>query len=411
MKKLIDYLSPLYFGKELMEKLAVIPPYMDTKGMSQSQRLLELRRIYDIYLPNNMSLEIYTKLYMALVRSLEKKNTFISTQQQNENYKSFKSGVLPAGIIGGADSFSILGQSGIGKSASISHAIRVITSELITIEKPYQVIIPILMVQTPFDSSPKSLLIEITRLVDEKFGTNFYRGATRTNMTTDSLIGIVSNICMNHVGVLVVDELQHVVMNKSGSKLVRVLTQLINSSGVSICCVGTPELADFFKREAFLARRMLGIHYKSLAYDDYFKKLCQLIFRYQYTAIKTFLDEAMVNTLFEYSQGVISHLIALVVEAQELSILNNYERLDLSSLKGAFTRRMSMVSETLPERSKTSVKRINEDKFEVLPNKVELQIYDSPSLFQDISKEAKKNNIDVMYLLRGGVVPIIEVPL
>lgn len=64
--------------------------------------------------------------------------------------------------------------------------------------------------------------------------TTYYKTALRARATTDMLIGSVSQVCLNHIGLLVVDEIQNVVNSKNGKQLIGSLTQLINSSGISI---------------------------------------------------------------------------------------------------------------------------------------------------------------------------------
>ena len=83
-----------------------------------------------------------------------------------------------------------------------------------------------MIVQTPFDSSVKGLLLEILRVVDEKLGSKYYSNALRTKSTIDMLIGAVSQVALNHIGLLVVDEIQHVVNHKHGKTLIGCLTQL-----------------------------------------------------------------------------------------------------------------------------------------------------------------------------------------
>lgn len=53
----------------------------------------------------------------------------------------------------------------------------------------------------------------------------------------------------------------NVVNNRQGKSLVRMLTQLINNSGISICMVGTLESSIFFEPAMQLARRSLGLQY------------------------------------------------------------------------------------------------------------------------------------------------------
>ena len=219
--------------------------------------------------------------------ALEKKESKIAVKQFNENHKAVREQSY-SGIIGGSDSFTIIGASGIGKSSAVTRAIQLLTAEeVIEIKKPFSKIIPCVLVQTPFDSSIKGLLYEILRVVDEKLGSKYYANALRARSTTDMLIGAVSQVALNHIGLLVVDEIQHVVNHKNGKTLVNCLTQLINNSGISIAMVGTPESAVFFTQAMQLARRALGPHYEMLEYGQEFHNLCEILYTYQYVRNRT----------------------------------------------------------------------------------------------------------------------------
>ena len=52
-----------------------------------------------------MSVEIYSKLYLALIRSLQKKGSRLAVRQYAENYKAVKQRDY-SGILGGSDSFN-----------------------------------------------------------------------------------------------------------------------------------------------------------------------------------------------------------------------------------------------------------------------------------------------------------------
>ena len=54
--------------------MTVLPSYnSDTRFQSATIRLMALSDLYSIYIPSSMSIEIYSKLYLALLRSLQKK--------------------------------------------------------------------------------------------------------------------------------------------------------------------------------------------------------------------------------------------------------------------------------------------------------------------------------------------------
>ena len=159
---LIRQMPEMLSGQELYEKLADIPAYSEEiRGKSQTERRIELSTLYEIYLPSEMSIEIYSKLYLALLRSLQKKGTNTAIQQSYQNHNAIMRREN-RGIIGGSDSFSVVGCSGIGKSSAINRAISIITQDkMIELHNPSTRIIPALIVQCPWDASVKSLLLEM----------------------------------------------------------------------------------------------------------------------------------------------------------------------------------------------------------------------------------------------------------
>ena len=60
--------------------------YKFIKKQDAATRLIALSDLYHLYVPSQMSVEIYSKLYLALLRSLQKKHTTLATQQQNQNF-------------------------------------------------------------------------------------------------------------------------------------------------------------------------------------------------------------------------------------------------------------------------------------------------------------------------------------
>lgn len=350
-EQLIRELPEMLSGNELREAMKIVPEYdVSFRHENEAQRLMKLSDLYNLYLPSQMSMEIYSKLYLGVLRSLQKKGTHTAVRQYNQNQKSLKESRKTrtsqpyTGILGGSDSFTIIGTSGIGKSSAISRAIHLITeNRILHTEEPYRNILPCVCVQCPYDSSVKGLLLEILRKVDEEIDTTYYQGAVRARATADMLIGAVSQVCLNHIGLLVVDEIQNVVNSKNGKHLIGSLTQLINNSGISICMVGTPESEPFFEQAMQLARRSLGLRYTALSYDAYFRSVCETLFRYQYVKKHTEISDMIIQWLYEHSSGVISIAVSLVHDAQEIAILNGSEVLDLSTLNDAYKQRMNML--------------------------------------------------------------------
>lgn len=414
---MIDFttkLPEMKSGNELISALSIIPEYDETIcQQNQAVRLMALSDLYQIYIPSQMSLEIYSKLYLALLRSMQKKGTQMAIKQRYENYKAIQQQSY-SGILGGSDSFTIIGTSGIGKSSAISRAISLITeNRIIETDKPYTKIIPCLIVQCPFDSSVKGLLLEILRKVDEELGTDHYIHAVKSRAsTTDMLIGAVSSIALNNIGMLVVDEIQNVVNSKNGKSLIGALTQLINNSGISICMVGTPESTVFFESAMQLARRSVGLQYTTMNYDEYFQSFCKVIFKYQFLKNHTEITAAITEWLYEHSAGVVSVVVSLIHDAQEIAILTGKEVLNLDTLNEAYQQRLSLlhgyIQPSVIQNKPTTKKK--KTAASVKKNQIQSQPKQEEYSITEIAERAKAENLDVVELLKE-VYTVVEVAI
>lgn len=395
---LIRQMPKMLSGQELYEKLADIPMYSEEiRGKSQTERLIELSALYEIYLPSEMSIEIYSKLYLALLRSLQKKGTNTAIQQSYQNHNAIMRREN-RGIIGGSDSFSIVGCSGIGKSSAINRAISIITQDkMIELHNPSTRIIPALIIQCPWDASVKSLLLEILRKSDELLETNYYGNALKARATTDVLIGIVSQVALQHIGLLIIDEVQNCVASKNGKGLVAMLTQLINSSGISIGMIGTPETLSLFESAFQLARRSLGLQYEALNNDEFFSGFCKLLFKYQYVQKKVEITEQMVDWLYEHSGGVTSIVVSLIHDAQEIAILTGYEILDISMLNQAYEKRMQLLHDYI--RPAATVKNTATKRKKKSIEKAVISSEEDYSI-ADLVQKSKAENLDIVEVFR-----------
>lgn len=411
LSNVIRILPTMKSGDDLFSALEVLPEYDDTIRTAEiSVRLMALSDLYRIYAPSQMSLEIYSKMYLALLRSLQKKGTKLAVLQKNQNHKAVIQQEY-SGIMGGSDSFTIIGASGIGKSSAISRAITLITeNRVIEVENPYTKIIPCICVQCPFDSSVKGLLLEILRKVDETIDSKYYQNALRARTTTDMLIGSVSQVALNHIGLLVVDEIQNVCNSKNGKSLVGMLTQLINNSGISICMVGTPESAVFFEQAMQLARRSLGLRYDVMEYGASFRTFCETVFSYQYVKIETEITDGIMEWLYEHTSGNISVVVSLIHDAQEIAILNGKEVLNLESLNEAYQKRLSMLHGFIhTEQKKQTSKPKKKVSVTSAGAKIPAKEGDRGEVtITGLVSVAKDENVDIVQLLKEHM-PVVEV--
>jgi len=402
---ILKLIPPMLTGAELHQALAVNPEYDPAiRQASAAERLVALNALYEVYYPFSMRSTIYSKMYLSMIRSLQKKTGKLAVQQRNSNH--FGRGQSYFGICN-SDSYTLTGASGVGKSTAIARALELCQgNSVITLQSPYCKILPVLVVQCPWDSSIKGLFLSILKAIDEALDTTYYPNAAKTRVTTDLLIGMVSNALLNGVGLLVVDEIQNVVNSRNGTALIGSLIQLINSSGVSICMVGTPECIPFFEQDYKLARRSLGIHIGEIPFDADFAGFCATLYQYKYVSGDMVLTDGIIQWLYDHSGGVTANVVSLIHDAMEIAILDGTETVTIETLNQAYSQRLGLLHSHIDlARVKMSVKR---EPVPELPALTETTTSFEKGLLAQTVAEAKRKELPVLDLLRQRI-SIVEV--
>ena len=397
-------LPKLLLGSELEEALIYLPNINRNEivNMSANERLLRLTDIFKTFIPNQMSYEIYQKLYIMTHLSLQQKGNVNSTRQLNANYTWIHGGSFQ-GVITGASSSTIIGVSGIGKTAAIQKAIKLI-GPVIEIEKPLHKVIPVLMVTCPFDSNYKGLLCEILQKIDASLNTCYYEHSQKSHLTAQQILGLVCQISHLYIGTLIIDECQFIVEHRAGKQLYMMLMQLINSSQVSILLVGTNECLSFFQQAPQIARRAVGLQYGPMTYGNEFRKLCEALFRHQYTLFETPLTESLNFWLFEHCGGIQANLVSLIHSAQEIAISKGTEKLNIETLNEAYTIRMRMLHGSIMSNITTLPKTSNHNKTRcIFSNLSETETAPLKETIAEIVAKAKKDRADVISRLKESI--------
>lgn len=344
MSNLLEQMPKMLTGAELTEALWLRPAYKsDIRNGNVADRLLALEDIYKLYVPSELSVEVYNRLYISILRNLRQKDSIEAVRQRNQNFNIIQQ-KEHRGVVSGCDSFTIIGESGIGKTTAIEQAIKLATDNQILIMPDNDCkIIPCIQIQCPFDCSVKSMLLDILRKIDDVIGGNAYDRAIKSRSTVDVLIGSVASQLLNHVCVLVIDEIQNVVFHRSGKSLVGALTQLINYSGVAIVMVGIPESEVLFQQTEYLARRAIGLHFEKMEYGPEFISFCKMLYQYIYTKKAELFSEGIALWLYEHSGGCLAIVVALFHDAQEIAIASGGDELNFAALDNAYKKRYATV--------------------------------------------------------------------
>lgn len=399
--------------RELMDALTNLPEYdKSIRLQPATKRLLALEdSMPHIFIPNQMAIEVYNRMYLAVYKASQKKNTALATKQYYENFKISRSkpNAYQGGVIGGSDVFTLIGDSGIGKSTAVQRAI-----ELIQDNNDEH--INVLQVQCPNDCSTKGLLLSILQAFDDATGSEYLNRAVLSRYTVDMLIGMVSIACQNSLNLLVVDEIQNVRLNmksrytvSNGEKIIATLVQLINSTGISVMMVGTPEVEPVFQKEIHLARRTVGLRYEALPYGNCFKQFCEVVYGYQYTKRAEPFSEKISLWLYQHTAGKLALIVGLIKTAQEISILNGTDYLGIDALETAYKERYQNVSEFIKADSIAKLSKPVQRNIKIKTTAVPVRNTEKFT-FKNIADICKKNGTDMVEEIKKHI-PVLEVKL
>ncbi len=303
------------------------------RNMDNSIRLHILNRVYEIYQPLPKIIDLENRISRTIRLGYTSRNPL------SLNFvKSFNGSSINTTAYG----FAVIGISGIGKTSGLNRILNMYPQTIIHREYQSQPLslyqLVWIRIECPFDGSIKGFMCEFFSNVDRLMGTNYYRKASTA--TTDNMIIIMTQVIRNTcLGLLVVDEIQHLNFAKSGGsqKLLNFFVTLVNTIGIPIILVGTPIAMGILQNEFRQARREIGIG-GSIILDRLIKGrewdlLINCMWKYQWTKHHAPLTQDINNLFYNETQGITDLLIKLFVMAQAYAINSKKEIIDESIIK------------------------------------------------------------------------------
>lgn len=203
----IEALPPMLSGKDLIRALAVIPPYSDSdRDRSTGERLQLLSSLYEFYQPLSMTIDLYCEIYTAMQHCYGQYSIQSEAAAMQNGYSLMHGNALAASV-GGGNSFSVIGVSGLGKSTALQRVLslfpQVIEHTSYHGQNFYCHQIPYLVVQTPHDASIKALILDIYLQIDSLVGTSYQKDALSRRLSIEHpnpfVISLSQHIIFHHL--------------------------------------------------------------------------------------------------------------------------------------------------------------------------------------------------------------------
>jgi len=254
---------------------------------------------------------------------------------------------------------SVIGCSGTGKSTAIQAILDGYQHQAIYHSEFQHTQLVWLKLDCPHDGSARSLCIHFFRAVDDVLNTDYEDLYVKAKSSAESMLGSIARVSALHsIGILVIDEIQHLQAAASGgaSKLLNFFVTLTNVIKVPVLFIGTPNALNLFSPAMRSARR--ASQFGSLNWER-FENLCDIennssqksewdrfldrLWKLQWFKSPTPLTTPIKTLFWEYTQGIAHIAVSLFYLCQARAVMAQREVIDITMIRKVFNEELSLI--------------------------------------------------------------------
>lgn len=223
------------------------------------------------------------------------------------------------------------------------------------------------------NANVKAMLLLILEELDRLTGSDEARRALSARDPAAAASAAICRIMKSiYLGVLVIDEMQHLEFTNSRLRelFVQFILNALGRAGVPIVFGGDPRIATFLQSGLPVSRRVetggvIFMHgWRGHEWDLFVEQL----WRYQWTNIRTPLTAELSNCLLNLSTGLPDFAVRIFKSAQSLVIGTDNETISAAALSQAYNETCLLSSRRLEERKKRLVENGYNQKIELGPS-------------------------------------------
>ncbi|MEB6550965.1 ATP-binding protein [Heyndrickxia sporothermodurans] len=339
----VEALPPIFNEDDVLERFMVTPRITaQDKQSAKNIRYHVLKRIKNFIQPLPIHFEVERRLSTLIRRGylarnpldksfLERIRVLHQLREDEEDAHKYIDDRLNY-IRSTADSLSIIGISGIGKTTAIERLLlmypQVIKHDMYKGQPFNRTQIVWLKIDCPYDGSLSTLCKSFFKAIDDLLGTRYLEKFGYLNRVTSTmLLHMTSLASMYGIGVLVIDEIQHLLHSKNDQEeMLNFFVTLSNTVGIPTVLIGTSKAQQLFKGNFRQARRAASdgsiIWDRMAENSEEWEFFLETLWELQCLKVHSELTEEVKKTFYEECQGITSVAVNLFILAQERALFD-----------------------------------------------------------------------------------------
>lgn len=339
----IEALPPIFSEDDVLDRFMVTPRISEQDKQSETNiRYHVLKRVKNFIQPLPIHFEVERRLSTLIRRGylarnpldksfLERIRALHHLREDEEQAHKYIDERLNH-IRSTADSLSIIGISGIGKTTAIERLLLMypqVIKHQVYEEQPFnKTQIVWLKIDCPYDGSLSTLCKSFFKAIDDLLGTRYLEKFGYLNRVTSTmLLHMTSLASMYGIGVLVIDEIQHLLHAKNDQEeMLNFFVTLSNTVGIPTVLIGTSKAQQLFKGNFRQARRAASdgaiIWDRMDEHSEEWEFFLETLWELQCLKTPSPLTEDVKKTFYEECQGITSVAVNLFILAQERALFD-----------------------------------------------------------------------------------------
>jgi len=350
----IEALPDIFTEDDVIDRFSVIPKIDDKdRSMENNFRYHIIKRAKNFVQPLPIHFIVERRLstlirrgYLArnpLNKSYFERLKILNELKDNKSYDEELINERMSNIRSTADSMAIIGISGIGKTTAIERLLlmypQIIKHKEYKNQNFTRAQIVWLKIDCPYDGSLSTLCKSFFKAIDDLLGTRYLEKFGYSNRVTSSMMLHMTSLASIYgIGVLVIDEIQHLLNAKNDmEEMLNFFVTLSNTVGIPTVLIGTSKAQKIFKGNFRQARRAASegsIMWDRMTIEsEEWNFFLESLWDFQCLREYTKLDENIKKVFYDECQGITAVAVNLFILSQERALSEGVEKLNANIIK------------------------------------------------------------------------------